>query len=352
MKYASTYCTLLFVVIFLSSCTPQNKPINTTTSTVTTQETTPTTGTSSSTSITLFDSDKDGISDSLENQLIESFSPVVRLHPEEKYQPADISWYLSRVRMRFDVEHGFDDSILEKGNVNVVRLTVQSNRGFSSGLSATTTDYFLETTDNNGGDSDDDYKKETQTGNDISNSICYVHVRYAPEGYSGMYDVQFIFFYAYNGDLVTGPLNTAHEADFEHITVRVESDLKTINQIYYSGHENEGRWYKMQTAAEFNDGFRLTESGRPVIYSGLNSHASYPWAGKWPRNNLPDDQTSDGGRVWDCKVKVVNLGEKSYPNNDMQWIQYSGHWGEIGTQSWTTGPCGPAYQNWWNSDLQ
>jgi hypothetical protein len=148
----------------------------------------------SSTSNAVIDIDKDGISDSLENQLIESFAPVVKLNPEEQYLPADILWYLSRVRMRFEVEHGFDDSILNKGNVNAVSLTTQSNRGFSSGLSATTTDYFLEITDKNGGDSSDDYKKEIKAGNDTSNLTCYAHVRYSPVTSSSMYDVQYIFF--------------------------------------------------------------------------------------------------------------------------------------------------------------
>jgi hypothetical protein len=35
----------------------------------------------------------------------------------------------------------------------------------------------------------------------------------------------------------------------------------------------------------------------------------------------------------------------------MQWIQYTGHWGEIGELDFTTGPHGPAIQDSWTEDL-
>jgi hypothetical protein len=294
------------------------------------------------------DSDHDGITDAIETQLMEKFAPIVKLHPEEKYQPADIEWYLERVRMRFEINKGFDDSILKKGEVNTSSLTKQSNKGQTSGLTATSTNFFLEQTDLNGGDSLDNYRESTRQGLGVTNSNYYAHIRFAPHGY----DVQYIFFYAYNGDLLTGPLNSSHEADIEHVTVRVENDLKTITKIYFAAHDNEGKWYQIQPPSQNSyTGYSLTPDGRPIVFSALNSHASYPWAGKWARGRgMPDDQTSDTDTFWDCQKSVKNLGEKEYPGTNMHWIQYSGRMGEIGSQSWTTGPNGPAYQSWWNFD--
>jgi hypothetical protein len=317
---------------------------------------TPNTADSSDSSvITTVDKDNDGIADSVEEQLIQRFAPVVKLHFDAQYMPASIPWYLARVRMRFDISYRPDEQLLEKGSVNLGSLISQTCKDQMSGLAADPSDFFLEQTDASGGDILDEYREETQKGTGPDSWVCYAHVRLAPANIQkGMYDVQYIFFYAYNGDMVQGPIETAHEADFEHITVRVEEDLNTIYKIYYSAHDNEGRWYDQQTSAGIQNGYSLNEAGRPIVYSAINSHASYPWAGQWARGGieLPDDETSDGGFEWDCQNNVVNLGEKDYPREGMQWIQYSGRWGEIGEMSWTTGPYGPAYQSWWNPELE
>jgi hypothetical protein len=255
--------------------------------------------------------------------------------------------------MRFDVSHGFDDQLLDKGKITLTSLISQMDRGQVSGLSANHSDFFLEQTDASGGDDLDGYRQETRKGTGPAGWVSYAHVRLAPvETHPGMYDVQYIFFYAYNGDLLQTAANSAHEADMEHITVRVEKDLNTIYQIYYAAHDGEGKWYGRQTGTGRQDGYSVVADGRPIVYSAINSHASYPWAGRWNRVGLPDDVISTGGLEWDCRQNVVSVGEKLYPRTNMQWIQYSGRWGEIGETSWTTGPYGPAYQSWWNFELE
>jgi hypothetical protein len=296
------------------------------------------------------DSDKDGIADSIENELIQKFAPIVRLHSDEQYLPADVSWYIKRVKICFDVNWGIDKTFLGKGEVSISGLLNQTYKGQFSGLNIQPTDFFLEQTDIDNGDLLDNFRNETRRGCSSSDWICYAHVRRAPGDYEGMYDVQYIFFYAYNGDMTWGAIESAHEADFEHITVRVEGNLNDIHGIYYAAHDGEGKWYLKQSSQGVNDGYSVTVDGHPIVYSGLNSHASYPWVGQWERNNLPDDYTDVNGLEWDCLNRINNIGEKSVPNPNMEWIQYSGRWGEIGQFSWTTGPYGPAYQSWWDSD--
>jgi hypothetical protein len=289
-----------------------------------------------------------------EDQLIQRFAPVIRFHIDEQYLLANIPWYLQRVRMRFDVGRGLDDQILNKGSVTTTSLISQKNQGQVSGLSTNPSDFFLEQTDVSGGDDLDRYRQETRKGTGPASWISYAHVKPAPiDTNPDMYDIQYIFFYAYNGDLLKTRVESAHEADMEHITVRVKNDLKTVYQIYYAAHDSEGKWYDRQTDIGIQDGYSVTNDGRPIVYSAINSHARYPWAGRQNRGiELPDDATSDGGVEWDSRQNVVNLGEKTYPRKGMEWLQYSGHWGEMGDTSFTSGPSGPAYQSWWDLDLE
>jgi len=252
------------------------------------------------------------------------------------------------VRMRFDVEHGLDDQLLDKGKVNADSLITQANEGQVSGLSATPTAFFLEQADAGGGDKDDAYKLETRKGCTPNGWICYAHVRPAAN-HPDMYDVQYIFFYAYNGDMLASAAESAHEADVEHVTVRVAKDGQILPRIYYAAHDGEGRWYERGV-----DGYSVNPEGRPIVYSAVNSHASYPWARRTEREirgvPLPSDETRDGGIEWDCRRNLVNVGEKRHPIPGMQWLQYSGRWGETGKMPFTSGPFGPAYQDWWAAD--
>jgi hypothetical protein len=352
-RFIHIVISLSLVLVLLNSCRPKDNGSPSTSNIVTTSpsstQTTTLPQTTTSPSSPIFqDTDMDNVSDEVEKTLIHRFAPVIKLHPNEQYLPAEIQWYLPRVRMRFDVSYGFDHQILDKGVLNIGNLLAQKDGDQVSGLTENSSNFFLEQIDVNGEDQLDSYRQETRKGSSSSDWTCYGHVRQAMG--SDSYDVQYIFFYAYNGSLFEEIVDTAHEADFEHITVKVGKDLQTIVQIYYAAHDNEGKWYQKQTSAGVKDGYSLTLDGRPIVFAAINSHASYPYEGKWDRNNLPDDETSENGPVWDSINKVVNLGEKQHPAIGMQWVQYSGHWGEIGKVSWTTGPCGPAYQGWWNAD--
>jgi hypothetical protein len=292
------------------------------------------------------DLDRDGLSDALEDRLMLQFAPEVRFHPGEQYLPANVPWYLDRVRLRFDVNLGFDRSFLGIGKVSNSSLISQRDGSQSSGLSDAPSAFFLEQTDANGGDSLDAFRAATRQGPGSTGWICYAHVRPVS---SGTCDIQYIFFYAYNGDLLTGTPDSAHEADMEHITVRVKGDFSSIEKVYYAAHDEEGKWYF--PLSDNITGYPVTSDGRPVVYSALDSHASYPAAGVIDRGlYLPSDKTGEGGLSWDCRSNVINLGEKAFPRPGLEWLQYSGRWGEIGEVGFTRGPYGPAYQSWWDGD--
>lgn len=291
------------------------------------------------------DSDADGLLDSLEDQLLWRFAPVVRLHPGDAYRPSSADWYIARTHMRFHHSGCSDDQILNKGQITTGNVDLQSHQNKNgwpgcghnssrqySDMRTPNSRFFLQIPN-------DSAEGTTRLGAPSNDWTCYAHVRRAP-GSSTQYDVQYWFFYPYNGALAAGA--GGHEGDWEHITVRVWDDGTTISEVYYSAHNDEGQWYPAWQLS-------YTGDGRPVAYSAVNSHASYPWADTWDRNNLPDDQTADGGPAWDCRRGVWNVGEYGRPlNKGRYWLNYSGRWGEIGEIF--SGPWGPAYQAYWNNN--
>lgn len=258
-------------------------------------------------------------------EYIRKFAPEVRIHPEEQYLPSLVEWYLHRIRMRFDVQGGSDDAILGKGQVTLENIANQSNREQESGAGYPS-DFFLQIP--NDGD-----EESTRRGF-LGSAACYAHTL----PYTDYTDIQYWFFYPYNGDITPGPLNFAHEGDFEHITVRVSYSGEMV-QAFYAAHGEEGRWHSPKDIT-------INSSGRPVVYSAKSSHASYLTSGEQKRESfLPNDHTADGGPVWNTWDNLSRLDETN-PN----WIRFSGRWGEIGNQDFTTGPRGPMFQESWNGD--
>ncbi|HYG64291.1 MAG TPA: Vps62-related protein [Thermoanaerobaculia bacterium] len=289
--------------------------------------------------------DGDSMSDALEDELLWRFAPVVRLHPNDSYRPSSADWYMARTHMRFHHTGCGDDQILNKGQIttNNIDLQAHQNKNGWPGCSHNSTwqysdmrtpnsRFFLQIPN-------DSAEGTTRLGAPSSDWTCYAHVRYAP-GSTSQYDIQYWFFYPYNGALMAG--QGGHEGDWEHITVRVWNDGTSLSQIYFASHDTEGQWFQPWQVS-------FTADDRPIVYSAVNSHASYPSPGTWVRNNLPDDHTADGGPVWDCRRGVWNVGERGLPlNKGRYWLNYSGRWGEIGTAF--SGPWGPAYNqnNYWN----
>ncbi|MBN2533958.1 MAG: Vps62-related protein, partial [Spirochaetales bacterium] len=290
------------------------------------------------------DLDGDGINDTLEDTLMRRFAPYVRLYTNDDTRPCSAEWYIGRVTMRYHRSGWFDSEILKPYKVTVENITEQTKSDQYSNYNTYRSNFFLQIPN-------DSNELTTRKGQPSSGWKTYSHIRWSPDG-GGKYDIQYWFFYAYNGKL--GSLNhIAHEGDFEHVTVRVNSDLTTVDKIYYSAHNGEGRWYSPLCIHFIGS--------RPVVYSAYHSHADYPIAGEWARKGgnldtlLPNDFTNDGD-LWDCARNVVNMGEYKRPLNSLNWLNYSGRWGEIG-DSWnplindtTSGPYGPTFKRKNNED--
>jgi len=308
----------------------------------------PFTGTSAS------DVDSDGIPDQLESYLIAQFAPELRLAPDDIdwTRPANVDWYLPKVHMRFDHPNCTDHEVLALGAItydNIWQQTHATSTGIEPFCSHTSTkldsgtatatftahkDFFLQP-------QDDQLVHPGIPPSQRSEWRSYAHVspsRYvrASDQRAAAYDIQIWLFYAYN-DSVGGVI---HEADWEHVTISVTSDLDFVS-AYYSAHHDGGR---------FDDPAKLSWTGRthPVGYSADGSHAVYESPGEHP-SAVPGfpDHAYDGGPTWETWRNFANLGERGKILDGQTWAAYDGRWGEVGTVEDTSGPVGPMYSGRW-----
>jgi hypothetical protein len=260
--------------------------------------------------------------------LLERWAPKLYFHPDEKYFPCSVDWYLRRVS-------------LNDGAGNVVYKPVISppERPDSSVLA-------------------DEYlgqrrewtlrilSKSSRAG-DLETASCYGYVRPVTEPQSGRLlakDLNYWFFYAFNGnifdrDTLSRYLSVGtvlaggsillipdgavafialletlakakawvsswdgldqHQGDWETITVRVDPDGQPIQQIYFAAH-GQGTWETK---------YDVTQDGRPKVYVAKESHASYATVGRFTRlGGLANDYTSDQGVEWDTQPVLVDVG--------------------------------------------
>ena len=300
------------------------------------------------------DADHDGIADDLEHYLIAQFAPELRLAPDaiDWTRPANVDWYLPKVHMRFDHPNCADHQVLAIGAItfdNIGRQTHATSSGIEPFCSHTSTvlpsgrvaapftqhkDFFLQPEDDN----------LVHPGIPPARKAewrVYAHVRASsyvrPSDHrAAAYDVQIWSFYAYNDSV--GGVN--HEADWEHVTISVTSDLDFVS-AYYSAHSAGGR---------FDDPAKLVWTGRthPVGYSADGSHAVYESAGEHP-SAVPGfpDHAYDGGPTWQTWTNFANLSERGAILDGQAWASYDGRWGEVGTIEDTSGPVGPMYSGRW-----
>ena len=279
------------------------------------------------------DGDGDGIPDMWEDKLAIKFAPELHLPPqsEDWTRPANVDWYLARVHMRFEHDDCSDCQVLGVGAITQDNMWQQSHRGKNWRCahkgnwhaSENQTNFFLQPPNDS-----------THNGSAPNEWRAYDHVRRI----AGGYDVQYWYFFPYNDSV--GSFN--HEADWEHITVRVDDDGNFVS-AWYAQHEG-GKRYNAN-ALTFVGGTH------PQVWIADGSHASYPRVGSFDIPGVPkfDDHTYDDGPVWTTWTSLVHVGEKTQPRGGQSFIRYGGRWGEHGKTSVTTGPRGPSFQGAWDS---
>lgn len=133
-------------------------------------------------------------------------------------------------------------------------------------------------------------------------------------GAEGKRWLQYWFFFYYNDKSVRG--FGVHEGDWEGIQIRVgppDAEGKvTPDEVTYSQHTGGER-------ADWGDVELDDETGAPVVYVGLGSHASYLRSGQHSAPIVPDVCDAGGARV---RPALELLDEQTHP-----WVRWPGRWG-------------------------
>jgi len=278
-------------------------------------------------------------------------APILRLHPDDRYRPAPIEFFLPRVELGiWDRPSGSFDRVLGQvyvGKISIDVLLTQERLGQRSAspvLGARRRSdwrvYINQARKPSRMPSAawEKFCEETRLGL-MDGAPCYVHLR-RPVDDSDALDIQYWFFYPYNGVMGSPPFTAEHEGDWEHVTVRISDDGNPI-KVYYSAHDGEGSWYRLGQGSPVT----LLDGAHPVVYSAYHSHASYPTAGIIRRAtaiaDLPDDKTSDAGPLIRTAERLQLIAIGDVVVRGRSWVHFSGSWGRLAS------PYGPAFQASW-----
>jgi hypothetical protein len=229
------------------------------------------------------DLDEDGLADEEEASLASRFAPIVILDRRDAHRPASIPWLL-RAGAR-------------GGPSGTLRIPKSARRGSS----------------------------------DPREWTAYVHVY--PRADGGI-NLQYWFFYPYND----GPLFFDHDADWEHVTVRLDADRAPVG-AYLARHGNDHpgpfwRWAHLRRSGD-----------HPVVLSALGSHATYANGSDVAWYDRASSCTKLVGcpdpiwRTWEGGLP--NLGERTRPLVLSKMMEYAGRWGSSHWLPGTSAPFGP-----------
>ena len=158
--------------------------------------------------------------------------------------------------------------------------------------------------------------------------------------------LQFYFFFPYND------YNNKHEADWERIQLEFAApDAATAlaaelvpTRAVYSKH------YGSEYANWDDDKLEKVDEVHPVVYISAGSHASQFSSGVFMGNNAEAgfgcDTTAGDLEAVDPVVKVISSDPKE-AKAEFPWINYRGHWGEVGPKRFYEGPTGPNMKSAW-----
>lgn len=301
------------------------------------------------------------------------YAPLVYLHPEDEFRPADPLEFIRRSELRWSHQATVvcgDHTVAARGEIDAERLgrgtPYTHNPRSQSNLLCHREDIALTARDHtrpfDGAERDnvlgqeDNYLREgffldPENDDGLRRGVeerpgapsyggVPVFYEYVPYKY-----VTYWFFYPYNEYRFLTSVGQEvgvqfHEGDWERISIQLDSEDLPVN-IFYYGHEG-GSIVPWGTVDVY-------EGTHPIVFSAKGSHASYPEAGLHPTMCLPE-------------VGCVNDYAASGPSSlswvtwhDIRdvmaqpWYGFGGAWGELGEYPFTplssthyTGPLGPS----------
>lgn len=283
-------------------------------------------------------------------QLAYQYAPIRYFHKKEQYFPTDFEAQLPYLSL---YTSNSKNPYMKDLNVENFTKFVQENKD--------TKNYKLRIRA--------EFEKKARAGN-LKTAKCYSNPHKVMRNGKRYIEIPYAFYYGYNGtprsdnvlyDSLVQKFDTHyHEGDWEHITV-VLHENGNLYGIYYACHgTQEARFYKKEgnfSKINRDDGYKLKD-GRPVVFSALETHASYNRIGSMtrrlkPRGEypaifykvvgelyiVPSDKTGSKYSL-DCREE----GRLETFNLEWQktWMPFQGKYAKEG------GPHGPGPQRYWS----
>eukprot|EP01024_Parvocaulis_polyphysoides_P048831 TRINITY_DN467_c1_g1_i1.p1 TRINITY_DN467_c1_g1~~TRINITY_DN467_c1_g1_i1.p1 ORF type:complete len:437 (-),score=32.04 TRINITY_DN467_c1_g1_i1:393-1703(-) len=252
--------------------------------------------------------------------LITKFAPVFHLHPDEKYLPCSVGWFLQRAKL---IDTKTQNVIVKNGLLTPPYLHQITQQYQTSGIELR-------------------IQQEDRQGMHVSelnqNAPVYVHVKEVVNEYSHIeaIEINYISFYAYNGEYnlmgVSAFAVGHHEGDWEHVTIRCHPRTGLLLGVWYNAHRSrEGSWKSAnQVAVDVT-------SGRISVYVALNGHGTYPESGTFHRLfYVANDRTSCQGIKW-IPQKFIQLQPR--PKTGVSWVGPRGIL-QVNSRGFSVGFCG------------
>ncbi|CAB4291396.1 unnamed protein product [Prunus armeniaca] len=241
--------------------------------------------------------------------LLEVYSPLIYLHPDEVYLPSSVAWFFSNGALLYKKQG--DAVAIEPTGSNLPQGG--SNDG----------SYWLDLPV-------DKSASERVKKGDLLHYQVYLHIK--PMMGSTFTDIAIWVFYPFNGpatakveffNISLGKIGE-HVGDWEHLTLRVSNFTGELWRVFFSQHSG-GTWVDA-SQLEFENG------NKAVGYASLHGHALYPKAGLVLQGSGGIGIRNDSAK----SNKVLDTGQSSLlvsaeylgsAVTEPPWLNYSRKWG-------------------------
>ncbi|WP_018504928.1 hypothetical protein [Parafrankia discariae] len=260
---------------------------------------------------------------------VQRYAPYIYLAPGERYLPADAGNYVANSSLAWSRDGNCpDDTVADVGAVDPAKLggggyqhRIASSVCIDHGRQWRSNDHTRPRDAKPGVPEREGFflqSPDRYTGGQSRTAPAYFE--YHPHQY-----VTYWFFYNFND--APGPTNFFdHQGDWERITVRLDKNDRATAVAYFQHTEScVVPW-----------GQAGKHDGRPLAYSALGTHATYP--SRFSPTALADGLASDTigrGDAWSTAGHLLNA--RTQP-----WFGFGGAWGQVGSTPDSTGPLGPS----------
>ena len=137
-----------------------------------------------------------------------------------------------------------------------------------------------------------------------------IYARFVPARNDGRHWLQYWFFYYYNSKQFAGL--GVHEGDWEMVQFGIAQDAKAPDVATYSQHRDG-------EPLEWSDLEIDLDTGAPLVFVALGSHASYAKDGDHDAP-IVDDRCDAGGKRVRPSINIIDTSAPS-------WVNWPGRWG-------------------------